>query len=153
MFKIEESVLDDGLIDKLVDKLNLMPNDYLYNCKGENILSAVTPEGNILSIAFIHPIDKKEFEKEYINLLPTGDFEWIRDQIIDKIKDKGIWLGTIESTMKSTGAGMKIIDTLKQKYEHIILMSDGGVDYYWQTQNFMGIGTGMFLWSKTPLKI
>ena len=116
MFRAKEGRVDVDLIIKLKDKLRLMPNNYLSGCKGENVITTITPKNEILSVAFIHDIDKKDFEERYINLLPTGDFVYIRDEIIDEIKDNGIWLEVIESIVKGKKAGAEIINLLKQKH-------------------------------------
>lgn len=146
--EIKELNLDENLILKLSGRMDLMPIHYLSDCKGERVIISSTPDKDIASIAFIHPIEKEQYIKEYGNIIPYYDFVWIRDNIIDKVKNNGIWLGVLESLIKDKGYGTEILNTLKNEYDFMIVFADGGADYYWLKQGFKGIGTGMYLWSK-----
>jgi hypothetical protein len=150
---IKELNLDESLILKLSGRMDLMPIDYLNACKGERVIVSLTPDKDVASIAFIHSIDKEQYIKEYCNMMPCGDFVWIRDNIIDKVKDNGIWLGVLESLIKGKGYGTQILNALKNKYDSIIVFADGGADYYWLKQGFKGIGTGMYIWAKLEMAL
>lgn len=143
-----ESKLDDKLINILSNRLKLMPNNYLKDCIGENIILSKDSNDNILSIAFIDNISADKFE-HYNNYIPDCDYHYIKDSVIPNVIKGGIWLGVLESLVKGKYYGTEIVNYLKGKYNSIILFADGGADYYWIDQGFVSIGTGMFLWSNT----
>ena len=147
---IKRRIIDTQVTSELFGQLDLMPFSHIVNRTGSEIIVNEDENGKILAVAFLVDAMEEKME-DYESVLCSEDYAALC-RIHPHMIKKGVHLGVLESIIKGKGYGSEILEHLKNNYDSLYLMSNGGTEEYWSSHGFTAIGNGVFAWSKKPIK-
>lgn len=147
---IKKRIIDTRVTSELFGRLDLMPYSHIVKRTGSDIIVNEDETGKILAVAFLIDVIEEKLEA-YEDQLCTEDYAALC-RIHPHMVKKGVHIGVLESIIKGKGYGSEILEYLKNNYDSLYLMSNGGTEEYWSTHGFTAIGSGVFAWSKKPIK-
>ncbi len=144
---IKKRIIDTQVTSELFGRLDLMPYSHIVNRTGSDIIVNEDETGKILAVAFL--VDAIEEKREvYEDQLCQDNYAALY-KIHPQIQKEGVHIGVLESIVKGKGYGSEILNYLKNNYDSLYLMSNGGSEEYWSTHGFTTFGNGVFAWSKS----
>jgi len=145
--EIIETLFDEQILN-LLGSTKLTPIDCLLaNMNSPCII--VKKNNTIVAMSLISSSNGHDIDEFFKIHQCCGDYAWCKEHIVPFLREKSIWLNTVETYKKGNGYGTNIVKHLKTKYESIYLTSTIESQMYWQKMNFTPVGGGIYVWSET----
>lgn len=141
-----ETKLNYELIKK-ISTTQIVTKESLIANIGNRCMLSLNNDKEILSLALVEEFHSQDIEDLKFYLCKS-DYDKFKKNIYPTIKNNCIWINIIQSYEKGLKAGSSIVDYLKERNASICLLADANADNYWIKQNFINIGSGIFIWSR-----